>query len=575
MVSKIRIRPHKLAFVLLGLSSLILMLFNSCQGPLGVVGMSKGFKSSLQQCSAKPGLVSKLSLSLDEKQRILKSQPSVFDEGKLQLGSAALPEGVSGKASSSASETLPAGTSLAVLIDNECLESLKDNAEATEFSGEVALNRMNLEEMKLQTYSYQLDQDWLIADFEEKLNRDVCVKGVTYNKTYSLTAFSANGRLNDVYQNKQHHFDAVKASSSFLQFYDENNGMALSGSPILVAVLDTGIDWTHPDLAANIWKYQINGNSFWGLNAPTLGTGVVDYNPVDDSSVGHGTHVAGIISAVSGNTDGVAGLMPFRSKIMAIKVFKLVSYPDGSAHLETTTEIVSNAIRWAADRGAHVINLSLARLENVNPSVPGSGTDANYEDALSYALNAGSFVVSAIGNSTSTYTAQELNSTFTSLPARYAKDYQGMMSVGSINVGDGSRSYFSHWGTEYVEIGAPGTQSNGVNSPAGIFSTLPTWVGSRTGYGALQGTSMSAPMVSAAAALTIGMIREAYGMVPNPAEVERLISLSAEKSTMLTSYFKDGNSLDFQSLVDQIQTDYPLTKGVGGQQTDLSSISCP
>lgn len=265
--------------------------------------------------------------------------------------------------------------------------------------------------------------------------------------------------------------------------------------------------------------------------------------------------------------------MPYRSKVMAVKVFKLVNYPDGSKRLETTTTIVSNAIRWAAERGAHVINLSLARLEQINGT--NTGRDPLYEDSLTYAINAGSFVVAAVGNATATYAAQEINSTgFTSLPARYGKEYAGMLSVGSYNAGDGNRSTFSHWGKEFVEIGAPGTQSNGSGNTAGIFSTQPTWVGAKTGYGVLEGTSMSAPMVSAAAALTIGLIREAYGMVPNPAEVERIILSSASKSAALSNFFKDGNRLDLKSLVDQINEDYPLTKGESGS-IDQPSINCP
>ena len=79
-------------------------------------------------------------------------------------------------------------------------------------------------------------------------------------------------------------------------------------------------------------------------------------------------------------------------------------------------------------------------------------------------------------------------------------------------------------------------------------------------------------MVAAAAGLTFGLIRDAYGINPTPAEVERLILEGAVKSPQLSSYFKDGNRLDLMTLVHKINVDYPLTRT--GGSTDLSSLGC-
>jgi subtilisin family serine protease len=151
-----------------------------------------------------------------------------------------------------------------------------------------------------------------------------------------------------------------------------------------------------------------------------------------------------------------------------------------------------------------------------------------------------------------------------SIPGQFSTT-AGVIGVGSFDASTGNKSFFSNYSTTYAEIGAPGAESG----TTGLVSTIPTAIGS---YGRLAGTSQAAPLVSAAAGLTIGLIRNAYGVSPTPAEVERLLTASAVKSSQLTSYFKDGNRLDLLSLVQKINADYPLT-ATGG--TVVLPSTCP
>jgi type VII secretion-associated serine protease mycosin len=219
-----------------------------------------------------------------------------------------------------------------------------------------------------------------------------------------------------------------------------------TGSDVVVAVVDTGVDGSHPDLAGQLLP---------GLDAITDTTGG------DDDGNGHGTHVAGTVAAVAGNGEGVAGFAP-DAKILPIKVLGA----DGSGYVSDTAQ----GIVWAADNGAHVINLSLG---SSNPSTA-------EEAAVAYAVNRGVTVVAAAGNE------REEGS-----PTSYPAAYEGVIAVAATDPGDDVAEY-SNQGA-YVDVAAPGS---------GIFSTYPIDLpeGS-SGYNALSGTSMAAPHVAAAAAL--------------------------------------------------------------------------
>ncbi len=219
----------------------------------------------------------------------------------------------------------------------------------------------------------------------------------------------------------------------------------------LVAVIDTGIEYTHPDLAANIWN-QAGGTGVHGYNFVNNTS-----DPLDDN--GHGTHVAGIIGAVGNNGIGVSGVA-WTTRMMAVKFLD-------STGSGTTSGAVS-AINYAVANGAKILNNSWG----------GDGYSQSLYDAIANARANGVIFVAAAGNLAGN------NDSTAFYPASYALD--NVVSVAATTRTDGLAS-FSNYGSSTVTLGAPGTE---------IYSTY-----LHGGYATLSGTSMAAPQVTGALAV--------------------------------------------------------------------------
>lgn len=197
------------------------------------------------------------------------------------------------------------------------------------------------------------------------------------------------------------------------------------GSGEVIAVLDTGVDLTHPDILGNLWtnlsptKEDLHGYDF-----------VDDDGNPDDYNF-HGTHVAGTAAATAGNTQGIAGVAP-EAEIMAVRVLD----GDGSG---STAEIAAG-IDYAAEHGADVINMSLG-----GPS--GSG-DKAMSDAIEAAGEANVVVVVAAGNEGAN------NDTEPHTPC--ALPEANLICVAALDQ-SGSLASFSNFGAKSVDIAAPGT----------------------------------------------------------------------------------------------------------------------
>ncbi len=256
---------------------------------------------------------------------------------------------------------------------------------------------------------------------------------------------------------------------------------------VIIAILDTGVDYQHEDLRENIWRNESECRGVPGVDDD--GNGFVDDcvgydfvnddpDPMDDN--GHGTHSAGIVGAVGNNSTGVAGVC-WRVKLMILKVLN-------SSGTGSTLDFL-RAVHYAVDNGARIINTSLGTCPVGHSSC--SLTDLSdpdlepIRDAVEYALEHGVVIVSAAGNDgldTDSYPV---------LPAGYSKNYANVISVCSVN-GDSSLSYFSNYGVETVDLCAPGGFTGG---GYGVLSTLPS-----DSYGTFSGTSVATPFVSGAVA---------------------------------------------------------------------------
>ncbi len=265
--------------------------------------------------------------------------------------------------------------------------------------------------------------------------------------------------------------------------------LTLGRPEVVIAILDTGVDITHPDLADAIWtnpgETPDNGvdddaNGFVDdIHGWDFATG--DNDLADDH--GHGTHVAGIATARTNNGIGVAGVAG-RATLMPVDVF--------GGGIGTYEDLI-RAIVYATDNGAHVINMSLGA----------SSYSRGEEMAVNYAWERGVVVVAAAGNTCT-------NTNYNAPPClsdHYPAAHTNVIAVAATNASDVLASYSTRGA--FVDVAAPGV---------GIFSTFPGGA-----YGSLGGTSMATPHVSGLAALVL-----ARNPFLTPDQVRLVIELGTE-----------------------------------------------
>ncbi|MCC7354480.1 MAG: S8 family serine peptidase [Anaerolineae bacterium] len=246
-------------------------------------------------------------------------------------------------------------------------------------------------------------------------------------------------------------------------------GVAVGGAETVVALLDSGADLTHPDLAGQFWTNagEISGNGLdddgnghaddvhgWHFYHDVLGGGPYEDAVVQDDA-GHGTHVAGIVAALTANGQGVAGLAR-GTRLMLVRVidpFPQACYSD-----------VIAGLLYAVDNGARIINLSLG----------GAADSQALHDAVRYAAGRGALLVAASGNA---------GDGGTLYPARYEE-------VVAVNATDQGENPIGLWGPgDAIDLAAPGK------------AIRSTWLVGEDGYRSETGTSYAVPHVAGVAAL--------------------------------------------------------------------------
>jgi subtilisin family serine protease len=315
------------------------------------------------------------------------------------------------------------------------------------------------------------------------------------------------------------------------------------GDPkIVIAVVDTGVDYNHKDLAANIWTntkevpnngIDDDGNGYiddirgWDFVSvpsdwvwPGEDPGPEDNNPMD--FVGHGTHVSGIASGITNNNLGTAG-MAWDCRIMPLRAGYAAS--DGYGYLEYFD--AGRAIRYAADNGADIINMSWGGLE-----------DSEFiRESLEYAYSKGCVLVAAAGNVTSDYASLPYYpAAYPEVLAVAATDQDDLLSVWNWYV-------FSNYGS-WVDVCAPGTY---------VLSTLPG-----NSYGYYSGTSMASPHVAGLAAL----VKSKYPKFTNEQIMQRIKSTASNVDTINPSFLAGligGGRIDAHKALGNIliSIDYP------------------
>lgn len=338
---------------------------------------------------------------------------------------------------------------------------------------------------------------------------------------------------NDKYFAKQYALNNVGQSAPFSIPGERGADMAIldawkktQGSPdVVVAVIDSGCDYTHPDLKhglkvnekeapanggvagvdddANGYVDDVYGFNFVSadLTQPFYGvSGGPD--PMDDNS--HGTHVSGAIVAEANNGIGVAGIAP-GARIICAKV--------GNAQGMISTKDAARGIRYARIRGANIMTNSWGGAGSYDSSI--------LNGEIHEAEKAGILFVVAAGNDGKNIDVSKTYPASLKADGKREGKFKNVLVVGASDNQD-NPAYFSNYGVESVDVFAPGVM---------ILSTVPNTSGSETGtYGVMSGTSMATPYVTAVAALLMSYNPSLKG---HPEDVINLIDQTADMKESL------------------------------------------
>ncbi len=411
----------------------------------------------------------------------------------------------------------------------------------------------------IQYHRYRLPESMSVSDAILLLRGDSLVDYVEANYIYYLDAIP-NDSFYDNYQSvatdlAKWYFDGIGADRNLNaeSAWDVTTGR----TDVTIAIVDSGIDLDHPDLAANIWTNpgevagngsDDDGNGFvddvngWDFQSndnnpnPDLGNGIDDDGVGGpDSNTFHGTFSASCAGAVGNNATGATGAA-WNCKLMAVKIFT----DDGGAF---TTDI-ADGISYAAANGADVINMSF-----------GGGFSSTVQNAVNFAHGQGSVQVASAGNGNSS--SQQYPSSLNFVISVGANDSGSVLAGGSGDL-DG-RASFSQYGTAAVDVVAPGTDLVG----AAVLSVAEGNPGAPS-YFLSSGTSFSGPTVAGLCALVISKGLDVGAGLTND-DVENIIQNTANDlpddpgdSPNGGSSWDNHGRVDFQAALDAVSGGPPV-----------------
>lgn len=279
---------------------------------------------------------------------------------------------------------------------------------------------------------------------------------------------------------------STDANSREAIFLPEAHRWSRGDARITIAVLDSGVCLTHPELRESL----LPGYDFVDIltDAEAFFGDAVGADPDPDDEVGHGTHVAGIIAAKGKNMpEGVAPLC----RILPVRVLGALRQGDrrvGAGLLDN----INTALKWAVDQGADIINMSFG--------IKHEGGGLPHREVVEYALAKGVTLIAATGND-----GQDA--------LYYPGALPGVIAVGAVNL-DGDKAFFSTYGVQVTFV-APGSE---------IYSAY-----REDGYAYASGTSQAAPFVSGAAALLKSYALERAGRRLSDRQIKHLLKYTADR----------------------------------------------
>ena len=406
---------------------------------------------------------------------------------------------------------------LIVTLDNKCIQDSGFTDPMLEFVAAANIDP----EMPLTVYVIKKEGVASLEAFIAKALTSDCLQAAEKNLRLKLNADISDPRFID-----QKHLASIGATEAFISSLLTYNGGVLYKTK--VAVIDSGVDVFNPDLIDSVAK-DVNGFVI-GYNSTGLTTDISDLGF-------HGTHVAGLIGASFHNGISGSGVWGRNIAIYPVRAFQLDPV---SGDLFADAAHVANGIMWAANKGVDLINMSLgSRAESMV-----------IKNAISFAISKNVTIVVAAGND-----GALLDAANPQYPAMHSVQFNGLITVGSIDATSGARSSFSNYSPAYVDLLAPGS-----NSTIGILSTVPVALTANgSGFASkvtiggstvpIHGTSMAAPVVTGALASAISLAKARNVNFTN-AQIETYLNAEGTlKNAGYSNFAFRGNYLHLPTLI--------------------------